>query len=560
MSAPFDDQEPDTWTNRELDPNDPAMDPEIFDQSVARIQVATALLQIAHRSRYQIEDAAAGLGVSTPTVYRDMQRLRGGPIEVQALKRKGGYPKGRCRLLPRVIAIIDRYLLDVHCSSAQPSVAESTQSIGDRCEDEGFGKPSRASVIRRLARIDLRLQVLRRQGARAAEAVTTRPGHHIVAAPWSEWQIDHTLTDVIVVDVVHRRPIGRAWLTVVIDVCTRLVVGFYVSLEPPSLLRAAIAMDLAVQDKTAWLVAMDLHGVLVWPVSGLPRVVHSDRASEFRSRWFSLALKNQLVEAILRPPGKTRYGGHVERLIGTLMGKCKLLPGATHNSPAARGQYDSKAAARLTVAELQAFFAEQILGIYHNTPHTGLGGRTPLEAWTAAAGDGVGRPPVDPDVFRFDLFPGVERTISRQGIRLLNEDYCSPQLVEAHLSGVRLVVVKYDPRDLSRIYVRLAKDRFITVPVLRADGQPRPLWLYHASRRAAAATGQRWDRTRAREAQDRTEILIDQASAKSDRARRQADRLAAGRRAIRAGGTSEPDLGMDGWGLDDDLIEGDGDR
>lgn len=543
--------------DRELDPTDPAMEPEVFDKSVARIRIANALLKLEHRSRYHVEDAAGELGVSTPTVYRDMRLVREGPIEVRALKRKAGYPKGRCRLHYQVVAIIDQYLLKVHCSSAQPSVLASTAAIGDQCEQEGLGRPSRASVIRRLARIDLRLQVLRRRGPRAAEAVTPRPGHHVVATPWGEWQIDHTLTDVIVVDIVHRRPIGRAWLTVVIDVCTRLVVGFYVSLEPPSLLRAAVAMDVAVQDKTSWLIAAGVQGGLAWPVSGLPLVVHSDRASEFRSRWFALALKNQLVEAVLRPAGKTRYGGHIERLIGTLMGKCKMLPGATHNSPAARGQYDSKASARLSVDELQAFFAEQILGVYHNTPHAGLDGRTPLEAWTATAGDGVGRPPVDAEAFRFDLFPGVERHIGRQGIRLFNEDYCSPQLMEAYLSGVRLVAVKYDPRDLSRIHVKVAKHRFITVPIMRADGQTRPLWLYHASRRSAAATGQRWDRALVRQAQDRTEALITQASAKSDRARRQADRLSAGRRATQG---ALPDLNQDGddWGLDDEASGQDG--
>jgi transposase InsO family protein len=47
------------------------------------------------------------------------------------------------------------------------------------------------------------------------------------------YQIDHTLIDVIVIDSEHRKPIGRPWLTVVMDVRTRMVVGFWVGLEPP---------------------------------------------------------------------------------------------------------------------------------------------------------------------------------------------------------------------------------------------------------------------------------------------------------------------------------------
>jgi hypothetical protein len=34
-------------------------------------------------------------------------------------------------------------------------------------------------------------------------------------------QIDHTLVDVIVVDEIERKPIGRPWLTLVVDVATR---------------------------------------------------------------------------------------------------------------------------------------------------------------------------------------------------------------------------------------------------------------------------------------------------------------------------------------------------
>ena len=40
--------------------------------------------------------------------------------------------------------------------------------------------------------------------------------------------------DVIVVDEEHRRPIQRPSLTVVVDVCSRMVLGFAIYLEKPS--------------------------------------------------------------------------------------------------------------------------------------------------------------------------------------------------------------------------------------------------------------------------------------------------------------------------------------
>jgi putative transposase len=40
-------------------------------------------------------------------------------------------------------------------------------------------------------------------------------------------QIDHALVDVVVVDELARKPIGRPWVTLAIDVATRAVLGFH---------------------------------------------------------------------------------------------------------------------------------------------------------------------------------------------------------------------------------------------------------------------------------------------------------------------------------------------
>ena len=96
-------------------------------------------------------------------------------------------------------------------------------------------------------------------------------------------QIDHTT-----VDVYRRRsrctarPIQRPWLTLAIDVASRMVAGFYLSLEAPSAASVALAIHHAVTRKAQWLAARGVKGD--WPVSGLPDVIHLDNAREFRSR------------------------------------------------------------------------------------------------------------------------------------------------------------------------------------------------------------------------------------------------------------------------------------
>ena len=66
-------------------------------------------------------------------------------------------------------------------------------------------------------------------------------------------QIDHTLVDVIVVDQEQRLPIGRPWLTLAIDVASRMVAGFHISLWAPSVVSLCLALSHAVLPKASWL-------------------------------------------------------------------------------------------------------------------------------------------------------------------------------------------------------------------------------------------------------------------------------------------------------------------
>ncbi len=48
-----------------------------------------------------------------------------------------------------------------------------------------------------------------------------------ISRPLELVQIDHTLVDVVVVDELARKPIGRPWVTLAINVATRAVLGFH---------------------------------------------------------------------------------------------------------------------------------------------------------------------------------------------------------------------------------------------------------------------------------------------------------------------------------------------
>ena len=82
-------------------------------------------------------------------------------------------------------------------------------------------------------------------------------------------QIDHPLVDVIVVDEIDREPIGRPWLTLAVDVATRMVPGFHLTVEVPCATSVALALSMAVLPKERLLAS---HGLdLKWLAGAGPR-------------------------------------------------------------------------------------------------------------------------------------------------------------------------------------------------------------------------------------------------------------------------------------------------
>jgi putative transposase len=172
---------------------------------------------------------------------------------------------------------------------------------------------------------------VRKKDAEALRAVTPTPAEYTASRPLEVVQIDHTQVDVIVVDEQSREPIGRPWITLAVDVLTRMVAGFHLGLEAPSRVSIGLCLLHAVYDKTAWTAVRGIDAS--WPVAGLPAALHADNGSDFRSQAFVRACRNQGIRVIWRPSGTPHFGGHIERLIGTQMGAVHLLPGTTFSNP-----------------------------------------------------------------------------------------------------------------------------------------------------------------------------------------------------------------------------------
>lgn len=310
----------------------------------------------------------------------------------------------------------------------------------------------------RVLEIDLRTRARRRGDQALLRATEPVPGTFSASRPLEMVQIDHTQVDVIVVDEQDRQSIKRPWITLAVDVATRMVTGFYLSLDPPSRLSIGLCLLHAVYDKTAWLAE---HGIdAPWPVAGLPEALHVDNGADFRSRAFVRACQEEGIQIKWRPPGKPHYGGHVERLIGTQMGAVHLLPGTTFSNPSERGEYKSSQEAVMTVRELERWIAWEIAGRYHQRIHSSLK-RSPIAVWHDSERLQHFRLPTDRMKFWVSFLPEDQRMLRRDGIHFGGIRYWSDALA-ADLGRVKgKVLIKYDPRDLSRIFVRRPSGRFV---------------------------------------------------------------------------------------------------
>lgn len=93
---------------------------------------------------------------------------------------------------------------------------------------------------------------------------------------------------------------------------------------------------------------------------GRPDCILVDNGSDLTSQAFQRGCSQHGIELRWRPPGQPHYGGHIERLMGTVMTEVHELPGTTFSRSKQRGDYASEKRACLTLADLREWLIERI--------------------------------------------------------------------------------------------------------------------------------------------------------------------------------------------------------
>jgi putative transposase len=461
----------------------------------------SVIAPLAARSKVgvrRVDEAALQLGLGRSVVYDLLKRYRQRSQTSSLLPGKRGR-EPKVPVLKQVHEqLLSSCIQDFYLKPERPRLAALVLEVRRRFAEQDLPAPNYRTICKRVETLDLRLATAKREGSKKARellgpvAISTLQPER----PMDVLQIDHTPVDVIVVDQQNRRPIGRPWLTLAIDVRTRMVAGFHVSLWSPSTISLSLALSQAVLPKTSWLADRELQ-TLDWPVHGLPRTIHVDNAKEFHAEALVRGCQEYGIRLDHRPPGRPHFGGHIERLIGTMMGAVHLLSGTTFSNVSEKGSYASEERASLTLPELERWLALQIAGVYHLSIHSALG-KTPLAAWQADAETTIlPRDPLDETEFFLSFLPAVPRQIRRDGIHFYNIRYWDNVLSPWAGRLKEPLLVKYDPRNLSRIYVQDPGGRHWPVPYADLRQPPIALWEMEAANKQARHDGRRMNTERA---------------------------------------------------------------
>jgi putative transposase len=463
-------------------------------------------LEPAKQTKDEARRTAKRLGISVATFYRKMAKVRS-TGSISTLLRKERADKGRSRLAEEQEALIAECITSRYLNENRPSLASVAREVEKLAFQRGVKAPSPSAVIARIRAVDGYLSTLHRYGKKAAKE---RYSSNLGSIPNAEFplaivQIDHTPVDVIVVSEEERTPIQRPYLSVVIDVESRVCLGFYLSLEAPSTLSTGLALVHAILPKDDYLASIGLPNV-DWPCHGKPRTVHTDNGADFRSDDFKWALATHGILGDLRPKGSPEYGGTVESGFRTFMREVhEEIPGTTFSSVADKFEYDSEGKAVMTLAALERWFVIYLADYYNQRGHSSLDGHPPIHAWrqgfsvgtSGAPARGTPPPLAAPDMLKLDFLPSFRRTIQDYGIQNWNINWWSealrplirqkdPKKPSAH----REYVVRYDPRDLSVVWLYLEDKRmYLQVPIADIRQAGFSLWELRSAKKALQAQG-----------------------------------------------------------------------
>lgn len=510
--------------------------PQDWEAAKKRYELIQPILDGVIQGRMAIIKYSDQVNIGVTTLYRWVKRYSTTGTLISLLPQQEGFPRGTSRILPELDYIISDVIKKYYLTSQRLSMNNIINQVKIECRQNNIIKPADSTIRRRINRLSEN-EVLRGRGQRkkADSKSKPTPGQYPTTSyPLEVIQIDHTQVDIILVDDVTRKPIGRPWVTLAIDVHTRMVCGYYFSLDAPSETSVAMCIAHAALPKENWLAAKGVEAD--WKVWGLPKKIHVDNGSDFRTATLKQACLTYNIVIEYRPVRQPHYGAHIERLIGTFMNKFHQLPGTTFSNIHQKQDYDSEKFACMTFAETERWFLNLIVKIYHKQIHSSLD-MSPNTKWSEGIfGDddviGCGLPtiPANPKALMLDFMPFNEITVQRTGVRWDNIFYYAHDL-ENYIGlkeggKPRKYIFRRDPRDISIIYFfNPDTKQYIPIPLANLAAPSMSLWELKAAKQRLKDKGRKnYNEHEIIDAHIEMQNIRDDAQTKTMKARRKQQR------------------------------------
>jgi putative transposase len=429
-----------------------------------RFEAIKPLLVREFVSSEEINARAQEVGYSRATLYRWLQRYKAMQVLTALLPRQRGWVYGKSRIPANAEAVIEEVIKDFYLTPQRPRNEKAAREVLRRCRLRGIEPPSTITIRQRISRIP-EIEVLRSRGYRekARNKFSPAAGSFPNADyPLAVVQIDHTPADIMLVDDQYRKSIGRPWISIAMDVYSRMIVGYYLSFDAPSETSVAMCVAHAILPKDEWLLHHKVDAK--WPAFGFPKTIHVDNGSDFRSENFRKSCLLYGINLEFRPLGQPRFGGHIERVIGTLVREIHDLPGTTFSSIKDREGYDSEKNAVMTISEFEEWLVGFICRVYNQRLHSSIG-LPPHRKWEIGIHGfgnepGVGLPPMPSNRQRLllDFLPSFQRTAQTYGVEIDGVTYYAEALrhwigsVDSTTGARRKLTFRRDPRDISTIW------------------------------------------------------------------------------------------------------------
>lgn len=332
-----------------------------------------------NETRKLIDRVAQRIGDTHPPSYsalyvwnRKFKISGGSPIALIPKPRKHKNRLGRQHIETQetIIKTLDQLYYKrppASLSDVIDAIQEKIKMI-NRQRIEHFKIPSKTTLWRIISELDTYTKELHQLGYREA----SKHQKWSKRTPQSAYLLQYLECDTHVVDLElvddQGVNVGKCYLTVVLELKSRRVIGYDLSFNPPSLEKTLRALKMSLSKNFEY--------------NGLGSHYKVDNGPDFIAEL--LADKFHLLGAKMAfcAPGSPDQKPHVEKWFDTFEEQLPhIMKGTTYSNPRECGDYKSAEHAIYTLERFQQIFSNWLEKIYHQSPHFSLNGLSPTVVW-----------------------------------------------------------------------------------------------------------------------------------------------------------------------------------